>query len=174
MKIIFISATAFTIYIMLFKFLRKDDLSHDSCNIYYLLGPCVVLALIFHASWDITEVPSSRGHLTIQLLWTFSIYLEAIAILPQLWMLQRTWREVEKGASMNHLYIFTLGLYRGFYILNWIYRYVTEPKYSQWIAWVSGFIQTILYSDFFYYYVKRYACVVPSTCVSRFGRPAVV
>ena len=42
--------------------------------------------------------------------------------------------------------------YRGLYILNWIYRFMTEPGYRQWIVWVSGLVQTVLYLDFFYYY----------------------
>ena len=42
--------------------------------------------------------------------------------------------------------------YRGLYILNWIYRFMTEPNYRQWIVWVSGLVQTVLYLDFFYYY----------------------
>lgn len=31
-------------------------------------------------------------------------------------------------------YIFLLGSYRGLYILNWIYRYIMEPHYRQWIG----------------------------------------
>ena len=42
--------------------------------------------------------------------------------------------------------------YRGLYILNWIYRFSTERHYRQWIVWVSGVVQTLLYADFFYYY----------------------
>ncbi|KAJ0081623.1 hypothetical protein Patl1_10439 [Pistacia atlantica] len=42
--------------------------------------------------------------------------------------------------------------YRSLYILNWIYRYLTEPRFSRWIACFSGIIQTALYADFFYYY----------------------
>ena len=49
---------------------------------------------------------------------------------------------------------FCLGLYRGLYILNWIYRYYDE-EYVDVIAVFSGIIQTILYCDFFYIYVKR-------------------
>jgi len=59
--------------------------------------------------------------------WAFSIYLEAVAILPQLFMLQK-----QGGAeSLTGHYILLLGLYRLFYILNWIYRYATEPHYMQ-------------------------------------------
>lgn len=89
--------------------------------------------------------------LTKQILWTFSIYLEAVAILPQLFLLQRT-GEVE---NLTSDYIFCLGAYRALYILNWIYRYFTEEGYTQWIVWIAGVIQTAIYCDFFYYYVKR-------------------
>lgn len=51
-----------------------------------------------------------------QLLWTFSIYLEAVAILPQLIVLQR-YSVVE---NLTGHYVFFLGAYRGLYILNWV------------------------------------------------------
>jgi len=47
-------------------------------------------------------------------------------------------------------YVFVLGLYRGFYLLNWIYRYVAEQHVTDTIVWVCGTIQTLLYVDFFY------------------------
>ena len=47
-----------------------------------------------------------------------SIYLEAIAIVPQLIVLQR-FREVD---NLDGHYIFLLGSYRALYILNWVYR----------------------------------------------------
>ena len=46
--------------------------------------------------------------------------------------------------------------YRGLYILNWIYRFMTEPNYRQWIVWISGVLQTGLYIDFFYYYFQAW------------------
>jgi len=82
--------------------------------------------------------------------WAFSIYLEAVAILPQLFMLQK-----QGGAeSLTSHYILLLGLYRLFYLLNWIYRYTTEERYMQLIVWISGIVQTALYLDFFYTYVN--------------------
>ena len=69
-----------------------------------------------------------------EMCWAFSIYLEAVAILPQLFMLQK------QGGSENLTshYIFMLGMYRLFYLFNWIYRYATEENYMQVIVWVSG------------------------------------
>ncbi|KAI8525718.1 hypothetical protein RHMOL_Rhmol13G0251800 [Rhododendron molle] len=80
--------------------------------------------------------------------WAFSIYLEAVAILPQLVLLQRS----GNVDNLTGQYIFFLGAYRAFYILNWIYRYFTEQRFSRWIACISGLAQTALYVDFFYYY----------------------
>jgi predicted LPLAT superfamily acyltransferase len=51
----------------------------------------------------------------LQVLWTFSIYLEAVAILPQLILLQRT----QNIDNLTGNYVALLGSYRAFYILNW-------------------------------------------------------
>lgn len=57
-----------------------------------------------------------------EVLWAFSIYLESVAILPQLFMLQRT----GEAETITTHYLFALGAYRALYIPNWIYRYFTE------------------------------------------------
>ena len=85
--------------------------------------------------------------------WLFSIYLEALAIVPQLITLQR-YREVE---NLTAHYVFLLGAYRALYILNWIYRSYHEPYYKHnWIVYTCGVVQTCLYVDFFYYYILRF------------------
>ncbi len=90
----------------------------------------------------------------LQLFWVFSIYLEALAIVPQLIILQR-YREVE---NLTAHYVFLLGIYRALYIVNWVYRSYTEVFYRHnWVVYVCGFVQTCLYIDFFYYYFLRYS-----------------
>jgi hypothetical protein len=86
------------------------------------------------------------------MLWAFSIWLESVAILPQLFMLQRT----GEAETITTHYIFALGAYRALYIPNWIYRYFTDGYFDP-IAVVAGLVQTILYSDFFYIYYTKYA-----------------
>lgn len=113
------------------------DKEQDTFRYVFLIAPTFLLALVLHNSWSVTEI-----------LWTFSIYLESVAILPQLVLMQRT----QNIDNLTGNYVVLLGSYRGLYILNWIYRYFTEPHYRQWIAWTSGFVQTALYADFFYYY----------------------
>lgn len=116
---------------------RSYDKELDTFRHHFLIAASFALALLLNEKFTIVEV-----------FWAFSIYLEAVAILPQLVLLQRS----GNVDNLTGQYVFFLGAYRGFYILNWIYRYFTEPRFSRWIACVSGLIQTALYADFFYYY----------------------
>ncbi|XP_065017740.1 ER lumen protein-retaining receptor A-like [Musa acuminata AAA Group] len=139
MKIVFISSSIAIVWCMRFHPVvrRTYDKEQDTFRHYLLVGVSLVLALLFHERFTIREV-----------FWVFSIFLEAVAILPQLILLQRS-RNVD---NLTNQYVLFLGAYRAFYILNWIYRYVTEDDYSAWIAWIAGVVQTGLYADFFYYY----------------------
>lgn len=96
---------------------------------------------------------SSGSFSLAQILWTFSIYLESVAILPQLFMISKT----GEAETITTHYLFFLGLYRALYLANWIRRYQTENFYDQ-IAVVSGVVQTIFYCDFFYLYVTKGRC----------------
>ncbi|VDO96915.1 unnamed protein product [Soboliphyme baturini] len=137
--VIFILATYATVYLMYFKFKATYDRNHDTFRIEFLLVPSAVMSLIITHEYTIMEV-----------LWTFSIYLEAVAILPQLFLLSKT----GEAETITSHYLFALGSYRALYILNWIYRYYVEEFFDP-IAVVAGCVQTILYADFFYLYVTR-------------------
>ncbi|KAH0484938.1 MAG: hypothetical protein KVP17_004068 [Porospora cf. gigantea B] len=139
MKVFFISSTAYLIFLMRRKtpICMTYDRNADKFSYQlYLLPPAVVLALATTAEYTFSEV-----------LWTFSIWLESVSILPQLVLLQQL-REVE---NLTSNYVVAMGLYRFFYILNWVHRYTAEG-YVNWIGWVGGVIQTALYLDFFYYF----------------------
>merc|ERR1712224_859460 len=52
-------------------------------------------------------------------------------------------------------FIFCLGLYRFLYILNWVYRSRTEKNYRHhYLVYVCGCVQTLMYADFFYQYLR--------------------
>lgn len=149
MKIIFILTSFLVCYFMKFKSPYKEsyDKKSDNFQILYIIIPCALLGIL-------TCYLDDEFFLT-EILWTFSIYLEAIAIIPQLFVVHENART--KGGWVENLtshYVFTLGSYRALYIANWIYRFATETYYRDWIPWVSGVIQTIIYCDFFYYYIK--------------------
>lgn len=112
---------------------------HIYYRIEFLILPAFVLALLINHELAFIEV-----------LWTFSIYLESVAILPQLFLVSKT----GEAESINSHYLFALGSYRGLYLFNWVYRYYAEDHYDL-IAIVAGLVQTVLYCDFFYLYITK-------------------
>jgi len=139
MKVFFLTSSLGTVYLMYVKFKATYDHNHDTFRIEFLLGPAVLLALLLNHEFSVMEV-----------LWTFSIYLESVAILPQLFMVSKT----GEAESITSHYLFALGSYRALYIVNWVYRYYAENFYDI-IAIVAGCVQTILYCDFFYLYITK-------------------
>lgn len=166
MKIFFLASSYGTLYLMYMKFKATYDSNHDTfrlvkilheivgwfmkgfewllrvskstqpkyfvhdCSLKYfriefLLGPAVILALVLNHEFSFMEI-----------LWTFSIYLESVAILPQLFMVQKT----GEAETITSHYLFALGSYRGLYILNWIYRYYFEGTYVVKILNFQSFI----------------------------------
>lgn len=71
----------------------------------------------------------------VEILWTFSIYLESVAILPQLFMISKT----GEAESITSHYLFAQGMYRAFYIANWIYWscgvFGGGQGFGQWDSW---------------------------------------
>lgn len=143
MKIVFLATSFAIVYYMRYNKVIKTtyDREHDTFKHHFLALPCLILALFVNYKLTVLEV-----------LWTFSLYLEAVAILPQLVLLQRT----QNIDNLTGNYVFLLGTYRAMYILNWIYRYFHERHFHNWISVVAGIVQTILYIDFFYYYIKSW------------------
>ncbi|EYC00461.1 hypothetical protein Y032_0115g481 [Ancylostoma ceylanicum] len=139
MKVFFLATSIGTVYLMWVKFKATYDRNNDSLRIEFLVIPAAILALLINHEFTVMEV-----------MWTFSIYLESVAIMPQLFMLSRT----GNAETITAHYLFALGSYRALYIVNWIFRYYTENFFDP-IAVVAGIVQTVLYADFFYLYVTR-------------------
>ncbi|KAK5574917.1 hypothetical protein RB653_010171 [Dictyostelium firmibasis] len=144
MKMTYIAVSYYTLHLIGRKYKFTYDKDHDTFKIIYLIAPSAILALITYDKMTIGIYST-----ILEILWTFSIYLESIAILPQLILLQRT-GEVE---ALTSNYIVLLGGYRAFYLFNWIYR-ILFYNWSGKIEMLSGLLQTVLYADFFYYYAK--------------------
>lgn len=139
MKVFFIASSAYTVYLMVVKYPKRIREDVDTFPRRYLLAAAGVLACVF-----------THNYLPREVSWSFSIWLEAVAIIPQLYMLQKT----GSAASITTHYIFALGLYRLLYIPNWVYRYVSEGKFD-YVAVLAGVLQTAVYLDFFYIYYTK-------------------
>ncbi|KAB1205529.1 ER lumen protein retaining receptor [Morella rubra] len=97
MKLVFIGTSMAIIWYMRHHKVVKQTYNkdEDSFRHYLLVLPSFLLALLIHRSFNVIEV-----------LWTFSLYLEAVAILPQLVLLQRS-RNID---TLTGNYVFLLGM----------------------------------------------------------------
>ncbi|KAI9724285.1 MAG: hypothetical protein M1828_003709 [Chrysothrix sp. TS-e1954] len=90
---------------------------------------------------------------------TFSLILESVCVLPQLLLLRQT----TVPTVIDSFYLVTLGSYRAFYLLNWLFQIINrdslpEPlrrRHPDPISIIFGLIQTALYVDFAWVYWTR-------------------
>ncbi|GFY83369.1 endoplasmic reticulum retention defective 2B [Actinidia rufa] len=96
MKLVFLGTSVAIVWYMRYHKVVKQTYNKDEDTFrhYFLIPPCFVLALLIHRAFNVMEV-----------LWTFSLYLEAVAILPQLVLLQRS-RNID---NLTGNYVFLLG-----------------------------------------------------------------
>ncbi|RKP13952.1 ER lumen protein retaining receptor [Piptocephalis cylindrospora] len=139
MKVFFIATASGVVWAMLGPLKDSRSKSLDTFRWEFIVAPSALLAIIFHDRFTVTEI-----------FWSFSVFLEAVAILPQLHLLQQS----GEAETITTHYLAALGGYRALYLVNWIYRYFTEG-YVDVIAWCAGLVQTALYCDFFYVYFTR-------------------
>lgn len=144
-KVLFLLSSGYTLYLMTNRYKPTHDPNLDTFRVSYLTGGSAVLAILFPYRYALSEI-----------LWAFSLWLESVAILPQLFMLQRT----GEAETITTHYLFALGIYRALYIPNWIYRWFAEGHFDP-IPVVAGIIQTVLYSDFFWVYYTKSATPLP-------------
>ena len=78
-----------------------------------------------------------------ELLWRFTFYLEAVAILPQAHLASKA----KYTENIILYYVGLLGLYKIAHMTNWIYTYHLGYKFDQ-IAFAAGLVQLIFYGDF--------------------------
>ena len=149
MKLLFIGASIFILYLMHFKDPFKstyDRKNEDTFPHVYLIPFAIIMTLLINKSYSLWG-----------LVWSFSLWLESVAVFPQISIIAKT-----NGVfTYTAHYLAALGSYRFFYVLLWIYRYI---KYGRilWVSIFSGILQVLLYADFFYLYIKNVGKMVSS------------
>ncbi|GKV17852.1 hypothetical protein SLE2022_098650 [Rubroshorea leprosula] len=146
-----LGTTLWVIYMIRFKLGSSYMEDKDNFAIYFVVAPCAVLSLLIH--------PSTGHHIFNRICWAFSVYLEAVSILPQLRVMQNT-KIVEPFTAH---YVFALGVARFLSCAHWILqvwetrgRLLTALGYGLWppMFLLSEIVQTFILADFCYYYVK--------------------
>lgn len=125
------------IVLVLFSQLKSTyERRNDTCSLAVILFPCSVAAILLTSDYSLLEV-----------FWTFSEFIEGFAMVPQYVFCYRD-RTTRGGPS---LYVIALGSYRVFYALNWIYKKILMPQYSDIQSWLGGLIEIMFFIDFLSY-----------------------
>lgn len=135
-KVAYIS-TSIAVLWLFHKLAASYEKEHDTCSQGAVLMPCAMAAVIF-----------SVGNTTTQVCWTFSEFLEAFAMVPQYIFCYRDVNSKDWGVS---LYIMAFGLYRVFYVMNWIDKRWNSSMYSDPRSWAGGAIEIAFFFDYLYF-----------------------
>jgi len=147
LKVFYILSSIYILFLMLRVYARTREREKAWKLGAWCLGGSAVLApivmMIFRRKlyWGFIEC-----------LWIFSQILESVCVLPQLLLLRQT----TVPTVIDSYYLLTLGCYRGFYILNWIWREMdVNDRVPDPVSIIFGVIQTAFYIDFFWVYYSR-------------------
>lgn len=147
-----LAATLWIIYMMRVKLKSTYNKDQDTLPLYYVVTPAAVLAVIVH--------PYSRMGIIDPIVWSFCLYVDSVAVLPQLRLIQNA-KMVEPFTAH---YVFGLGIARFLGCAYWIIMIIeTGGQFlyfwghgSIWFLTniIAEIIQTFILADFVYYYGK--------------------
>ena len=113
----------------------------------YLAVPVMIVALIVH--------PNLNADFLSDCAWTYAMYLESLALVPQLYMFQKQTTGVVELLTAH--FVAALGFGRVMEFMFWAYSYhelqtKNGSKMPGYLALFSQFVQLVLMLDFFWYY----------------------
>lgn len=135
----------------------------------YLAVPCFILACLLH--------PNLNQDFFSDVAWTYAMYLESFALIPQLYMFQKQANGVVELLTAH--FVAALGFGRLLEFVFWVYSYQeltnhagsTGPGY---MALFSQFVQLALMIDFFWYYITAVKNATPLVLPSHGGASNMV
>ena len=113
----------------------------------YLAAPILIIAIFVH--------PNLNADFLSDTAWTYAMYLESAALIPQLFMFQKQASGVVELLTAH--FVAALGFGRIMEFFFWIYSYHelasrSGSKLPGYLALFAQFVQLILMLDFFWYY----------------------
>jgi len=126
--------TSIIVLIIFWKFDKTYERQKDTCSLAVIFVPCFTASILLA-----NEISA------LEMLWTFSQFLEGFAMVPQYIFCYRD--RLAKDYAVS-LYVMSLGGYRVFYAANWIYKKIQMPHYSDIQSWIGGFIEICFFTDY--------------------------
>lgn len=127
----------FTSVLALFAFYawyETYEIHKDTCHIVAIILGCFVAAVIISPTFTALEV-----------FWSFSQFLEGFALVPQYIF---CYRDPDTKDRSRQIFVMSIGLYRVFYALNWIYKKANVPAYNDIQSWIGGIFEILFFVDY--------------------------
>jgi hypothetical protein len=140
------------LYTMLRTHRATYQVEHDDFNVAPALLFCFICAIFVH--------PDLNDRVFFDTIWATSLYVDVVAMIPQLWMMSKVGKEVE--ALTGH-YVAAISVSR---IVNFVFWYYGFPELAPvdegfniagWAVIGSIGLQLLLLADFMFCYAK--ACM---------------
>eukprot|EP00980_Cylindrotheca_fusiformis_P020703 scaffold7738_cov133-Cylindrotheca_fusiformis.AAC.12 len=130
----------------------------------YLAVPVLLLAIFVH--------PNLNADFLSDTAWTYAMYLESTALIPQLFMFQKQASGVVELLTAH--FVAALGFGRVMEFFFWIYSYhelanSSGSKLPGYLALFAQFVQLVLMLDFFWYYYLAVKNATPLVLPSHNG-----
>ncbi|BAT97114.1 hypothetical protein LR48_Vigan11g137300 [Vigna angularis] len=147
-------STLVVIWMIRFKLKSSYIKDLDNMKLYFVVVPSAIIAILIH--------PFTHHWRVIRIVWAFSLYLEAVSVLPQLRFMQNA-KMVE---TFTGYYVFALGVSRFMALAYWIiqiyetggtYLFLAGSGYFWFLAaFLAEMVQSFILADFCYYYMKSF------------------
>jgi hypothetical protein len=125
----------------------------DTCPIAVFLVPAFVLSFFLAENAYEPLVPMS--YYLQEVLWTFSEFAEAFAMIPQYVFLYRAEQNERKRHKTElksvDYWIASIGLYRMLYVINWCWKRISNNGGFQLPAMAGGLLQIAFFLDYIVY-----------------------
>jgi len=112
----------------------------------WIAAPALLLALLVH--------PSLNSSLWSDVAWTFALYMDVLAVAPQLFVFHKSGGSVAKYTSH---YVFALGFGRLLQLGFWAFSYHElshDGGFAGMCVMLAQVVGAVLMADYFYYYAK--------------------
>lgn len=141
-------------------------------GVLWLLLPPFVLALILH--------PNLNNEFFSDFCWTFAMYLESVAIFPQLYMFQKQAASNNFEVETLHAhFVSALGIARIVEMIFWSssFKELSHSSSSSLVGvfvLIAQLIHVLIMADFFYYYFVALKAGKPMTLPQHIGAASLV
>mmetsp|Transcript_6267 Transcript_6267/g.14998 ORF Transcript_6267/g.14998 Transcript_6267/m.14998 type:complete len:327 (+) Transcript_6267:105-1085(+) len=136
-KVIVWHVTALIVLVMLFRGARDDR--KDTMPVGIAVLPIIVFT-IFFGRFSLED----QG-LFAEVVWIFSTYLEAVAMLPQYIY---CYRDRDNRSKVVFMYVLAMSGYRVVFGASWAFHLITSSSYLDTSSLISGLLGILFFSDF--------------------------